>query len=133
MSEQIRLVYEDGTHQVLPIGQAQSEASQAKRDLIPTALHQDPPVYKMGLKDQIAIAEYKRQKERRKQEMEQRRRLVVKEVCRAVHWNMALPRQARSLKFSLASMLMTASLCWLTLHGCGLSQSANKTAIASDG
>ena len=66
------------------MGQAQSEASRLKRDLIPTALHQDPPVYKLGLKDQLAIAEYKRQKERRKQEMEQRRRLVVKEVCGAV-------------------------------------------------
>ncbi|KAK9807270.1 hypothetical protein WJX73_006096 [Symbiochloris irregularis] len=76
----IRLVFEDGTHKVLTIGQAQSEASRAKRDLIPTALHQDPPVYKLGLKDQIAAAEYKRQKERRKQEMEQRRRLAVKEI-----------------------------------------------------
>ena len=80
VASQIRLVYEDGTHKILTMSEAQKVASRLRKDMLPTALHQDPPVYKLGLRDQLAVAEFKRKKELRKREMEQRRRLAVKEV-----------------------------------------------------
>lgn len=100
---QVRLVFEDGSHKVLTMTEAQQAASKAGRDLLPVAMQANPPVYKLGHRDQQALEERRRLKEHRKREMEQRRRLAVKEVRRA-----AAP---------FGSSLLLMLVCCLSLGG----------------
>ena len=80
---QVRIVFDDGTHKVMTISEAQKQAAKLGKDLLPVAMQAKPPVFKLGHRDMAAAAERKRQKELRRRELEQRRKLAVKEVTDA--------------------------------------------------
>lgn len=76
----VRLVFDNGAHEVMAISEAQRTAARLGKDLLPVAPGAQPPVFKLGHQDAQAAADRRRYKEQRKRELEQRRKMAVKEV-----------------------------------------------------
>ena len=81
---QVRLVFEDGRHEILLRSAVQSMADRQNLEVVMVAAKAQPPVVKLAEPNALAKAEKKREKEQRKRESEQRRKMVIKEVQAAV-------------------------------------------------
>ena len=81
---QVRLVHEDGKHEIMLRSAAQSLAARQGKDLIMVADKAQPPVMKLGQIDALQRQQRRAEKEQRKKEAEQRRKMSVKEVRAAV-------------------------------------------------
>ena len=77
---QVRLVFEDGKHEVMLRSAAQRLAAKQGKDVIMVADKATPPVVKLGEIDALQRAQRRAEKEQRKREAEQRRKMSVKEV-----------------------------------------------------
>ncbi len=77
---QVRLVFEDGRHEIMPYTDALRRAAKAKTDLLVVALHADPPVCRLALLDDMVSAETQRRKAVKQRQLEIRRRDSLKEV-----------------------------------------------------
>ena len=73
-------MFDNGAHEVMAISEAQRTAARLGKDLLPVAPGAQPPVFKLGHQDAQAAADRRRYKEQRKRELEQRRKMAVKEV-----------------------------------------------------